>query len=169
MWGHPAKSPVHGHGFRQVAEWTNNAEIAWHLLEDPGHNGLQRLVRDLNTLYRATPALHAKDSEADGFEWLEGGDADHSVIAWVRHGHSGDKPVVMITNFTPVDRPGYRIGLPGGGAWREALNTDAAIYGGGNRGNMGRIAAQTGARHGQPAHAEIYLPPLSTLFLVQDD
>ena len=170
MWGHPGKKLLFmGQEFGQVAEWNHDAEIGWHHLDDPGHKGLQRLVRDLNTLYRATPALHLKDAEADGFDWLVGGDADHSVIAWLRRGGGADKPVVMLTNFTPVERPAYRIGLPRAGAWREALNTDAGLYGGGNRGNMGRIVAEDGASHGQPASAGLYLAPLSTLFLIPDD
>lgn len=135
----------------------------------PVTRGVQWLVRDLNKLYRATPALHVKDAEPDGFDWLIGDDADQSVIAWVRCGARADKPVVMLTNFTPVERQGYRIGLPHAGAWREVLNTDAGIYGGGNRGNMGRIVAEDAASHGQPASARVYLAPLSTLFLIPDD
>jgi len=170
MWGHPGKKLLFmGQEFGQAAEWNHDAEIGWHHLDDPGHRGLQRLVRDLNTLYRATPALHVKDADPTGFEWLQGGDADQSVIAWVRRGGADDAPVVMVANFTPVDRSAYRIGLPRAGAWREAINTDAGIYGGGNRGNMGRIAAEGGPSHGQPASAEVYLPPLSTLFLIPDD
>ena len=170
MWGHPGKKLLFmGQEFGQVAEWNHDAEIGWHHLADPGHKGLQRLVRDLNTLYRATPALHVKDAEEDGFDWLTGDDADHSIIAWLRRGDPADKPVVMLTNFTPVERSGYRIGLPHAGAWREALNSDAAVYGGSNRGNLGRIAAGGGPSHGQPASAEVYLPPLSTLFLLPDD
>jgi 1,4-alpha-glucan branching enzyme len=170
MWGHPGKKLLFmGQEFGQVAEWNHDAEIGWHHLDDPGHRGLQRLVRDLNTLYRAAPALHVKDAEPGGFEWLIGGDADQSVIAWVRRGGPDDKPVVMLANFTPVERPAYRIGLPHAGAWREVLNTDAALYGGGNRGNMGRIDAAAVPSHGQPASAAVYLPQLSTLFLIQDD
>ncbi len=170
MWGHPGKKLLFmGQEFGQIAEWNHDGEIGWHHLDDPGHAGVQRLVRDLNRLYRATPALHLKDAEADGFTWLEGGDADRSVIAWVRHGGPSCKPLVMITNFTPVERPAYAIGLPHAGTWREALNTDAGVYGGGNRGNLGRITARPGDSHGQPAMAEIYLPPLCTLFLLPDD
>jgi 1,4-alpha-glucan branching enzyme len=170
MWGHPGKKLLFmGQEFGQQAEWNHDAEIGWHHLDDPAHRGLQRLVRDLNTLYRGTPALHVKDADPDGFQWLEGGDADQSVIAWIRRGGPDDTPVVMLTNFTPVERPAYRIGLPQAGAWREALNTDAALYGGGNRGNMGRIEATEGESHGQPAHAQLTLPPLSTLFLTPED
>ncbi len=170
MWGHPGKKLLFmGQEFGQAAEWNHDAEIGWHHLDDPGHRGLQRLVRDLNTLYRGTPALHVKDAEPDGFQWLEGGDADQSVIAWIRRGGPDDKPVVMLTNFTPVERPAYRIGLPHAGAWHEALNTDAELYGGQDRGNMGRIEATEGQSHGQPAHAQVYLPPLSTLFLIPDE
>lgn len=170
MWGHPGKKLLFmGQEFGQAAEWNHDAEIGWHHMSDPGHAGLQRLVRDLNGLYRTTPALHLKDAEADGFEWLIGGDADQSVIAWVRRAGLADKPVVMVTNFTPVERPAYRIGLPHAGPWREALNTDAALYGGGNRGNLGRITAEAIPSHGQAASAGVYLPPLSTLFLIPQD
>jgi 1,4-alpha-glucan branching enzyme len=170
MWGHPGKKLLFmGQEFGQHAEWNHDTEIGWHHLDDPGHRGLQRLVRDLNLLYRETPALHLKDAEPDGFEWLEGGDADQSVIAWLRRGGAGDKPVVMLTNFTPVERLVYRIGLPNAGPWREALNTDGAIYGGADRCNLRRIAAEAIPRHNQPAHAAVYIPPLSTLFLMPDN
>ena len=170
MWGHPGKKLLFmGQEFGQHSEWNHDAEIGWHHLDDPAHRGLQRLVRDLNLLYRQTPALHLKDAEPDGFEWLEVADADQSVIAWIRRGGVGDKPVVMLTNFTPVERPSYRIGLPYAQPWREALNTDGRIYGGANRGNLSHIVAEAIPSHGQPASAEVYLPPLSTLFLVPDD
>lgn len=170
MWGHPGKKLLFmGQEFGQPTEWNHDAEIGWHHLDDPGHKGLQRLVRDLNTLYRGTPALHVKDAQGDGFTWLTGGDADRSVIAWLRRAGPRDKPIVMLTNFTSVEHNAYKIGLPHTGPWREALNTDAALYGGVDRGNMGRIEAHEGQSHGQPAHAALYLPPLSTLFLIPDD
>jgi 1,4-alpha-glucan branching enzyme len=169
MWGHPGKKLLFmGQEFGQVAEWNHDAEIGWHHLDDPLHKGLQRLVRDLNTLYRTIPAMHVKDAEASGFEWLIGNDAAHSVVAWVRHGAPADKPVVMITNFTQVEWPNYRIGLPLAGRWRVVLNTDALLYGGGNRGTMERFTARDHARNNQRASAHVYLPPLTTLFLIPD-
>ena len=170
MWGHPGKKLLFmGQEFGQVAEWDHDGEIDWGALGDSGHAGLQRLVRDLNTLYRGSSALHARDSDADGFQWIEGGDAANSVLAWVRLGGEGDAPMVVVSNFTPVERPAYRIGLPKAGKWREALNTDAEIYGGGNRGNMGVVTATEGESHGQPAWADVVLPPLATVFLTPGD
>jgi 1,4-alpha-glucan branching enzyme len=169
MWGHPGKKLLFmGQEFGQQTEWNHDGEIAWGALDDPLHAGLKTLVRDLNRFYRETPAMHVLDSEAEGFRWIEGGDAENSVVAWVRYGHEGQKPVVMVSNFTPVVREGYRIGMPRAGTWREALNTDAAVYGGSNAGNMGAITAHEGESHGQPAHATVTIPPLATVFLTPD-
>ena len=168
LWGHPGKKLLYmGQEFGQRAEWNHDAEIDWSALQDPGHAGLQRLVRDLNTLYRGTAALHERDCEASGFQWIDGGDTENSVLSWLRFGGDGT-PVAVISNFTPVERTGYRIGLPTAGAWKEVLNTDAEIYGGGNRGNLGTVTAREGDSHGQPAWAEITLPPLATVFLTPE-
>ena len=169
MWGHPGKKLLFmGQEFGQRAEWSHDEALHWGLLDDPGHAGLRRLVRDLNTLYRGEPALHAKDAELHGFQWIEADDADHSVFAWLRRGGGGDREMVVVVNFTPVERSRYRLSLPLAGRWREALNTDAALYGGGDRGNMGGLAADRPGLHGFAASTEIYLPPLSALFLVHD-
>ncbi|WP_300059276.1 1,4-alpha-glucan branching protein GlgB [uncultured Roseobacter sp.] len=167
MWGHPGKKLLFmGQEFGQTGEWNYASEVDWSALGDARHAGLQRLVRDLNTLYRSAPALHEKDAEQDGFQWIEADDAANSVYAWIRRG-TGDVPnVVVVCNFTPVGRGEYRIGLPMSGVWTEALNTDARIYGGQGRGNMGAIEARPAPEHDQPASAEIYLPPLSAIFLV---
>ncbi len=166
MWGHPGKKLLFmGQEFAQAAEWNHDGELDWPTLGDPNHAGVQRLVRDLNTLYRGTPALHVKDCDPDGFQWVEASDAANSVYVWVRYGNEGDAPVVVVCNFTPVERTEYRIGLPHAGNWAEALNTDAEIYGGGNRGNLGAVTATEGESHGQPAWADVTLPPLSTVFL----
>ncbi len=166
MWGHPGKKLLFmGQEFAQAAEWNHDGELDWPTLGDPNHAGVQRLVRDLNTLYRGTPALHVKDCDPDGFQWVEASDAANSVYVWVRYGGEGDAPVVVVCNFTPVERTGYRIGLPHTGSWAEALNTDAEIYGGGNRGNLGKFEARAEEHNGQPAAAEITIPPLSALFL----
>jgi 1,4-alpha-glucan branching enzyme len=126
---------------------------------------MQRLVRDLNALYRAEPALHVKDCEPDGFQWIESNDADASTYAWLRRGGEGDRPVAIISNFTPVERSAWQCGLPHEGRWREALNTDASVYGGGDRGNMGEVIASGEGWHGQPASARVTVPPLSTIIL----
>src|SRR6056297_1735163 len=167
MWGHPGKKLLFmGQELAQGTEWNHDASVDWDALHDPAHKGIQRLVRDLNTLYRAEPALHVKDADPDGFQWIEANDADRSIYAWLRRGGPKDRNVVVICNMTPVERAGVRIGLPHAGRWREALNTDAEIYGGGNRGNLGRIDAEEAGHHDQAASTTLYLPPLSTIFLV---
>ncbi len=169
MWAHPGKKLLFmGCEFAQPEEWNHDAELNWDVLGDPRHAGMQRLVRDLNTLYRGTPALHVKDCEADGFQWIEGGATEISVLAWARYGGEGDATVVAVSNMTPIERTGFRCGLPNGGRWREALNTDAGIYGGDSRGNMGGVTAEEIAYHGQGHSAELTLPPLSTIILIHE-
>jgi 1,4-alpha-glucan branching enzyme len=167
MWGHPGKKLLFmGCEFAQPAEWAQAGELDWAAAQRPEHAGVARLVRDLNTLYRAEPALHYLDCDAAGFRWLEADDADHSLYAWLRQGSESDPPVVVICNFTPVERRDWQVGLPRAGHWREALNSDAAIYGGGNRGNLGGLSAQPAPHQGQPFSAPVTVPPLSTLFFV---
>ncbi|MFZ2100340.1 MAG: alpha amylase C-terminal domain-containing protein, partial [Oricola sp.] len=169
MWGHPGKKLLFmGCEFAQPGEWKQAGEIDWEAAKRPAHEGVQRLVRDLNTLYRATPALHAKDCESEGFQWIEANAADDSIYAWIRRGGPDDPAAVVICNFTPVERRDWRCGLPLQGKWREALNTDAGIYGGGNRGNMGGVMAKAGGWHGQACSAPVTLPPLSTVILVHE-
>ena len=169
MWGHPGKKLLFmGQEFGQRAEWNFRQALDWHLLDDPGHAGVQRCVRDLNRLYRAAPALHARDCEAEGFQWIVGDDAEQSVFAWLRLGGADDSPVMVVCNFTPVPRPAYRIGLPFSGRWREALNTDAAVYGGSGLGNLGGVEAGAQPAHGRPASAEVLLPPLATVVFVYE-
>ena len=169
MWGHPGKKLIFmGQEFAQPAEWNHSAQLDWDAAARPAHAGIARLVRDLNTLYRAHPALHVKDAEEAGFAWLDVDAADISVYAWARFGGPDDPPVAVVVNFTPEARPGYRLGLPKPGRWREALNSDAALYGGSDGGNMGRVTADGPAHKDQPHSAELYLPPLSALFLIHD-
>ena len=169
MWGHPGKKLLFmGQEFAQPHEWNHNAQLDWAAAERPEHAGVARLVRDLNTLYRGEPALHARDADPDGFAWLDVDAADLSVYAWARFGGPADAPVAVAVNFTPVERTGYRIGLPRPGRWREALNTDAGLYGGGNRGNLGGVTADGPAHKDQPHSATLTLPPLSAVFLVHD-
>ena len=169
MWGHPGKKLLFmGCEIGQGREWNHDRELDWGLLGDPAHAGLQRLVRDLNTLYRAEPALHARDTDPEGFVWIDREARAESVLSWLRLGGEGQRPVVVVANFTPVERQ-WHLGLPQGGLWREALNSDAALYGGENRGNLGSLRADGPARNGQPCSARITLPPLSTLFLYPED
>ncbi|HVG49801.1 MAG TPA: alpha amylase C-terminal domain-containing protein, partial [Rubellimicrobium sp.] len=146
-----------------------DAQIDWDAVNfGPEHRGSQRLIRDLNTLYRAEPALHARDCEPEGFQWVEGGDAENSILAWIRWGFEEDEPCVVVCNFTPVERRDHRIGLPLAGRWTEVMNTDAAIYYGGNRGNQGGVLAEERGWMGQPFSAPMTLPPLSTLIFKLD-
>ena len=169
MWGQPGKKLLFmGQDWGQEREWNHDRSLDWHLLSDPAHAGVQRLVRDLNRLYRRLPALHRGDARADGFRWLEPDDAERSVFAWIRQGNAGDAPVVVAANLTPVPRPDYRLGFPAPGRWAEVLNTDAAAYGGGNRGNLGAVETEETGWHGQAQSAPVMLPPLSVVMFVQE-
>ncbi len=173
MWGHPGKKLLFmGQEFAQPWEWQDAHELPWGLLDDPRHARVQRLVRDLNALYRSQPALHRLDCSAAGFEWLVADDADNSVYAWARHDGQGQS-VIVVCNFTPVVRHGYRIGLPPHlmGSWREALNTDAAEYGGSAVAAVppgGAAEVSEFASHGQARSLRLTLAPLATLILVRD-
>jgi 1,4-alpha-glucan branching enzyme len=166
MWGHPGKKLLFmGQEFGQTSEWNFDEGLPWWLLDHWPHRGLQAFVRDLNAVYRNTPALHVRDCEAEGFRWIVVNDDEQSVIAFLRSGGEGDAPVAVLCNFTPVPRQAYRIGLPRAGRWREALNSDAAIYGGSNMGNLGGVFAEDRPAHGFDASAVLTLPPLATLYL----
>ncbi len=165
MWGHPGKKLLFmGQEFGQTSEWNFDGELDWRLLDHAPHRGLQNFVRDLNRVYRERVALHARDCEAEGFQWIVADDSESSVFAFARFGEDRSRPVVVVANFTPVARENYRIGLPRAGRWREILNSDAALYGGSGLGNGGAIEARPQAVGAFPARAEILLPPLATLF-----
>ena len=167
MWGHPGKKLLFmGQEFGQTTEWNAAESLPWWLLDHWPHQGVQAWVRDLNRLYRETPALYARDCEPDGFRWIVVNDDTQSVLAFLRCGAQSDPPVAVVCNFTPEPRLGYRLGLPYQGLWREALNSDAASYGGSNMGNFGGVAAEARPSHGFPASAIVTLPPLATVFLV---
>jgi 1,4-alpha-glucan branching enzyme len=166
MWGHPGKKLLFmGQEFGQSQEWNFNAQLDWWLLDHARHIGVRDCVRDLNRIYRSEPALHARDCEPEGFRWLVADDADQSVLAWLRSGGPADPPVLVVCNFTPVPRTGYRIGLPREGDWTEVLNTASVAYGGSGMGNLGRVSAVAVPAHGFAASAELTLPPLATLYL----
>ncbi|WP_206958400.1 1,4-alpha-glucan branching protein GlgB [Trinickia acidisoli] len=165
MWTHPGKKLLFmGGEFAQYAEFDHDASPHWHLLDEPLHHGVQTLVRDLNRLYAADPALHALDAEPGGFEWLVGDDNANSVFAYRRCDGAG-REITVVCNFTPVPRHGYRIGMQRPGWWSEVLNTDAAVYGGSNLGNGGGVVTEEVASHGKPQSAVLTLPPLATIVL----
>jgi 1,4-alpha-glucan branching enzyme len=167
MWGHPGKKLLFmGQEFGQTTEWNADEGLPWWLLEHWPHRGLQALVRDLNRLYRETPALHVRDCEPDGFRWVVVNDEAQSVFVFLRQGEGDDPAVAVVCNFTPEVRYNYRIGLPRAGRWSEALNTDADTYGGTNVGNLGIVLAEPRALHGLPASVALTLPPLATIFLI---
>jgi 1,4-alpha-glucan branching enzyme len=156
MWAYPGKKLLFmGQEFAQVREWSEERALDWGLRDEPMHEGVRNLVRDLNRLYRERPALHARDCEGDGFEWLVVDDAANSVFAWLRRA-PGHAPVAVVSNMTPALRTGYRVPLPHDGPWREVLNSDAAIYGGSGQGNLGGVRCEHGG-------AVITLPPLATV------
>ncbi len=157
-----------GGEFAQTAEWNHDQGLDWHLLADALHAGVQRLVRDLNRLYRGTPALHRRDCEPEGFDWIDCNDMDQSVLSYLRKGATPDDCAVIVCNFTPVVRERYRIGVPRPGFYRERLNTDAADYGGGNIGNLGGVAAEPIPWHGHAHSLSVTLPPLATLVLIPE-
>ncbi|MEO1775090.1 MAG: 1,4-alpha-glucan branching protein GlgB [Pseudomonadota bacterium] len=173
MWGHPGKKLLFmGGEFAQPGEWNHDYTIDWHAAGFDHHDGVRRLVRDLNRIYRENPALHALDAEAAGFEWVDGAASQGSVFAWLRHGPAHDPgdapPVLCLYNFSPVERGGWRFGVPRPGAWAEILNSDADLYGGGGRGNLGGVTAEPVESHGRPYSVTVTLPPLSGVMLRHD-
>jgi 1,4-alpha-glucan branching enzyme len=168
MWAHPGKQLLFmGGEFGQWREWDDSTELDWGLLSEHDHRGLQQLVGDLNHIYRDAPALWHRDHEPEGFQWIDASNADANMLSFVRFADDGT-PLVCIVNLSPVPRDDQRFGLPRAGRWRELLNTDADVYGGGNLGNMGAIVAEHHPWHGMTASAMVFLPPLATLWLVPD-
>jgi 1,4-alpha-glucan branching enzyme len=165
MWGHPGKKLIFmGCEFGQLIEWNHDSELSWDLLTSDMHRGVQATIRSLNQIYQTERALHECDFEPSGFQWVIGDDRAQSVLAFLRCGHEGAHPVLVICNFTPVPRAGYRIGVQAG-HWHEILNTDAAGFGGSDIGNGGLMEASEIPSHGQTHSIELTLPPLATIFL----
>ena len=158
MWAYPGKKLLFmGQEFAQRREWSEERALDWDLREAPAHEGVRNLIRDLNRVYREKAALHARDCEGEGFEWLVADDSGNSVFAWLRKAPDA-RPIAIVSNMTPAIRSGYRVPLPADGKWRELLNSDAEIYGGSGQGNLGSITAVGGG-------AELTLPPLATIML----
>ena len=164
MYAHPGKKLLFmGDEFAQEREWNHDRSLDWYLLDDARHSGVQRLVGDLNRCYRRLPALYERDTEAAGFDFLLS-DRDGGVIAFARRGSDGDDLVIAVTNFTPVVRYNYRFGVPAEGTYVEALNTDAALYGGSGVGN-GPLTAEHFGLSGRAFSLNMTLPPLATVLL----
>ncbi|HEX2148759.1 MAG TPA: 1,4-alpha-glucan branching protein GlgB, partial [Actinomycetota bacterium] len=169
MWAHPGKQLLfQGCEVAQSDEWSHDRSVDWHLLQYPEHSGMQKLVRELNRAYVAEPALWEKDFEDSGFQWIQGADADSNVAAFLRYSADGTRMLACVANLSPIARPGYRIGLPRGGKWREALNSDAEGFYGSNQGNGGGIWASDEGWHWLPHSAEVTIPPLGVLWLVPE-
>jgi 1,4-alpha-glucan branching enzyme len=165
QWLFPGKKMLFmGGEIGQRAEWNENAQLDWWLLDaGPFHRGLQKFVADLNRLYAAAPGLWQADYDHAGFNWIDCNDRENSVLSFLRQTPDGSSQLAVILNLTPVPRPNYRIGLPRAGRWREVLNSDAQIYGGGNQGNLGGVIAENHPCHNQQHSAEFNLPPLSVI------
>jgi 1,4-alpha-glucan branching enzyme len=166
MFCYPGKKLLFmGGEFGQEREWNHDSSLDWHLLDDSFHSGVQRLVRDLNHLYRDVAALHQKDCEPEGFEWIDCTDVEQSVYSFLRRGKEPHDVAIVICNLTPLVRRDYKIGVPLGGYYAERINTDAEIYGGSNVGNGGGVEAVALECHGRPFSIEVTLPPLAVLVL----
>jgi 1,4-alpha-glucan branching enzyme len=166
MWAHPGKKLLFmGGEFAQRREWTHEGELEWWVSDLPGHAGIKRLISDLNRVYRQEPALHQIDFSPEGFEWVDAGNAEMSVIAFLRKASTAAPPLLVVCNFTPIPRANFSVGVPQRGLWREIINTDARDYGGAGWGNMGAVESVPIASHGRAESVTLTLPPLSTLVL----
>ena len=161
MFGHPGKKLLFmGCEFGQWSEWNHDSSLDWYLLERQPHAGLKRWVRDLNTFYREHPSLHEGDGTAAGFEWVDCKDHERSILSFIRRSSNREDLTLIVCNFTPVPRPNYRIGVPCEGFWKEALNSDATMYGGSGQGNLGGLHTTPLPIHGRPFSLNMTLPPL---------
>ena len=164
MWTHPGKKLLFmGGEFGQEHEWNHDSGLDWHSLADPFHAGVRALMRDLNRLYRATPALYRLDCEPQGFSWIDAANGAESILSYLRRGREEHELAVIVCNFTPVPRHDYRIGVPRPGHYRERINTDASIYGGSGVGNAGGLDAEPHPMHGHACSLRLNLPPLGVL------
>ena len=156
-----------GAEFAQVREWNADGSLDWHLLEQPYHHGVQRLVQDLNHLHSSHAALHRFDTQARGFEWIDCDDHEHSVFSFMRRGEAGEL-VLAIFNFTPVPRDHHLLGVPEAGTYSELFNSDAREYGGSGVGNLGAVTSSPTPADGHAHSIALYLPPLGALYFEID-
>ncbi len=165
MYAQPGKKLLFmGGEFGQWDEWYHEQSLDWHLLEYPAHDGVKRWVADLNRVYREEPALHERDFDPAGFQWIDCTDVDHSVVSFLRRGQSTNDLILVVANFTPETHFHYRVGAPRGGSWQELLNSDSPLYGGSGQGNLGEKEASPSGYHGQPFSLDLTLPPLAVVF-----
>ena len=166
MFTHPGKKLLFmGCEFGQGREWNHEASLDWHLLAEHDHKGMQSLVRDLNRLYRSTPALYEQDCEAEGFRWINADDQDNNILSYLRFAADPADFVAVVCNFAPVVRHGYRIGVPKAGRYKEILNSDSELYAGSNVGNAGEVQTLNEPADGQPYSLLLTIPPLAALVL----
>jgi len=165
MWAHPGKQLLFmGSELGDDLEWSEQRGLNWDLLQLPDREGMQRLVRDLNTAYRANRPLWTQDSVPEGFRWITAEDSAHNTFSFIRYADDG-APVVCVVNFAGVPHGNYRIGLPHPGTWLEIINTDSTVYGGSGVGNYGAVQAEDLPWHGLPASVALRVPPLGALWL----
>ncbi len=167
MWAHPGKKMLFmGGEFGQRREWTHDGELEWWVTGRDEHRGVQLFMKDLNRVYQSEPALYQVDFSWEGFEWIDGSDAQSSVIAFLRKPRDGGgTPLLVVCNFTPLPRTNYVVGVPQGGFWREIVNSDARDFGGAGWGNFGGVESSPVGAHGRPNSVSLTLPPLSTIIL----
>jgi 1,4-alpha-glucan branching enzyme len=149
-------------------EWNHDSSLDWHLLQDERHAGIGRWLEDLNRIYREEPALHELETDPRGFEWVDANDADNSVFSLLRKGRTPDDAILVVLNCTPLPRHNYRVGVPGGGFWKELLNSDAERYAGSGIGNFGGVDAAPFPLHGRSHSLTLTLPPLSAVFFKKE-
>ena len=162
MWMWPGKKTLFmGSDFGQTSEWRYNASLDWHLLQYIDHEGVQLVVRDLNAIYRDVPGLAARDDDQEAFEWINNTDGDNSTLSFIRKGKNKKDTLLVVGNFTPIVREGYRCGVPFGGHWKEIFNSDAEVYGGMGYGNFGGVDAEPREWDGREHSIPLTLPPHS--------
>lgn len=167
MWTVPGKKLLFmGGEFGQYNEWYFEQSLDWHLLDHHHHHGVKRFVEDLNKLYKADKCLHEQDCRGSGFEWVDCNDWEQSILSYMRRDVQGNS-LIVVANFTPVPRYNYMVGVPGGGTWREVLNSDATVYGGSGVGNMGAVEANPVPIHGRSHSVTLTLPPLGIIVLAR--
>ncbi|MFP4473137.1 MAG: 1,4-alpha-glucan branching protein GlgB [Candidatus Omnitrophota bacterium] len=168
MYGHPGKKLLFmGQEFAQPAEWNHDRSLDWHLLDHAPHQQLQRWLKELNYFYKTEPALYERDFDHQGFEWVDCRDWERGIVAFLRKDNNNDM-ILVVCNFTPAVLENYKLGIPGGGFWREVLNSDAAEYGGSGKGNLGGVAAAPLPAHGQFYSLSLTIPPLGIVFFKND-
>ncbi|MBF0432538.1 MAG: 1,4-alpha-glucan branching protein GlgB [Fibrobacteria bacterium] len=168
IYTHPGKKLFFmGNEFGQWNEWCHDKSLDWHLLKHLPHAGVKKWMSDLNTYYRATPALHERDFEPGGFQWIDCNDAENSLLCFIRYGLKDSELIFVACNFTPVVREGRRFGVPSAGIWREELNSDSEIYGGSGKGNLGSVKAEPIPSHNMEHSISITMPPLGIVMFKQ--